>query len=169
MAIDTAVGPQFRREAWPTERRWMVIVGAAIMAALMLIGAFSIGIWVGSGRSENPALFGVVGGRAGDAGQRPLGQGDAAGGGQAVLSSLSRAPDLVGTIQSFSGSTIAIGGQNGPQVLTLNHDTLVYLPDGNDGSVEDLARGRTVAVVGAPGDDGRSFMIQEAAVLARAQ
>jgi hypothetical protein len=84
-----------------------------------------------------------------------------------VLSSLSRAPDLVGTIQSFSGSTITVGGPNGPQVLTLNHETRVFLPDGSDGSAEDLARGRTVAVVGAPGDDGRSFMVEEVAVVPR--
>jgi hypothetical protein len=163
MAIEPAAEQQTRSDQSLMGRRWMVIAGAAVMAAVMLIGAFSIGVWVGSGRSENPALFGGIGARPGGAAQQPPGQ--AGRGAQALLGALSRPPDIVGRIQSFSGRRLTVDSQAGPQVLTLSSDTKVFLPDGSKGSVEDLARGRMVGVVGAPGDDGRSFMVEEVAVL----
>jgi len=158
-------------------RRLMIVVGAAIMAGIMLVAAFSLGVWVGSGRADNPALFGGPGPQAARPAQGPTaqqgpGQGPAAGqarptgpGQTPALGTIARAPDLVGRIQAFSGNNLTIEAPGGPRIVRLAPDTEVILPDGSKGQVENLTRGSMVAVVGVTGDDGRSFRAEAIAIL----
>lgn len=148
-------------------RRLMIVVGAAIMAGIMLVAAFSLGVWVGSGRADNPALFGGPGPQAPRPAQGPAaGQTRPTGPGQApALGTIARAPDLVGRIQALSGNNLTIEAPGGPRIVRLAPDTEVILPDGSKGQVENLTRGSTVAVVGVTGDDGRSFRAEAIAIL----
>ncbi len=172
MTTDMAAtpAPAAREPSWPSKRA-LTIAGAVVLVTVMVIGAFSIGVWVGSGRSDNPSLFGGPGPRAPQPGQqvqpRP-GQAPPGPSGRPVapnVEGLPRAPDLVGRITAFSGSNLTIDTPAGPRIVRLQPDTKVLLPDGSSGQVEDLRRGATVAVVASQGDDARSLQAEYVAVL----
>lgn len=161
----------------PLRRRLMILASGAIMASLMLIGAFSIGVWVGAGRPDTTATFGGFGGGAargpgGNGGgapgafggvQPPGGQGQGA---AAVFSVLSRPADIIGQIASLNGDSLTVNSQLGPRVVTLTADTKILLSDGTAGSRADLQQGRVAGIVGTAANGGLSFTAEEVAVVA---
>lgn len=161
----------------PVDRRWMQIAGAAVMVGVMLVAAFSVGVWVGNGR-DDPAVFagpGGAGGFGGAQGQPRQGaQGQAPGqfgqGGRGLeqggfFDALSREPDVVGQVQWIEGDTIGLNSPTGQAVVTLTPETEILLTDGSPGGRNDVSQGRIVAVIGGPSDDGRSLEADELALL----
>jgi hypothetical protein len=166
-------------EGRPLRRRLMIAASGLVMAGLMLVGTFSIGVWVGAGRPETTATFGGFGGNGGGppggfggngggppAGlggfQPPGGQGQ---NGAATFDSLSGPADIIGQIVSVSGNSLAVSSQAGQRVVTLTSETKIFTSDGEAGSRADLQRGRLVGIVGTAANGGLSFSADEIEVV----
>jgi len=169
-------------------RRWLVFAGGAVLAGIMLITAFSLGVWWANGRETTPATFGFNGGPppgGGGPGQGLGAQGQqqgAAPGAQtapgagaqnvvpaltgAAVDKLPRSADVVGTISTFGRDVLTVSTRSGMRFVTVNSDTLIYRPDGTQGTEQALARGGGVAIVTTPSPDGRSLIAEVIALLA---
>jgi hypothetical protein len=132
-----------------TQQRVLISIGGAILVILMVVGAFSIGVYVGSERSSSPSPD------AGAAQPQPNPQ----------QPDLPRAPDLTGRIQSASGGSLVLSTPDGPRTVIMDDDTEVLRVDGSQGARDDLKRGMNVAVIGTFGDDGRVLLAEIVAIL----
>lgn len=174
---------QEERGATLLRGRTLTFVGAGILVGLMLLGAFSIGVWVGSGRDDPAAVGAFGGGRFGGpgGGNAGAGGGFGPGGGNAgpgggfgpagqagfngAGAGLSETPDVFGVVQSLRGETIVVGSARAPVVVTLLDDTEVSRSGGDTATVGDLEEGDLVAVYGGPSEDGRTFRAERVVIL----
>lgn len=178
-------------------RRLLVFAGGAVLVSIMLITAFSLGVWWANGRETTQATFGFGGGAppgGAGPGQGPGAQGQqgtAPGaqtipgvgqGGQtapgagtqnaapaltgASVDKLPRSADVVGTINAYGRNVLTVATRTGMSFVTVNSDTLIYRPDGSEGTPQSLARGAGVAIVTTPSPDGRSLIAEVIALLA---
>lgn len=159
----------------PARRRLTILASGTVMALLMLIGVFSIGVWVGAGRPDSAATFGGFGGGGprgfgGNGGAPPGGfggvqpPGGQPQGGAPTFSALSRPADIIGQIGSLNGDTLTVNSQTGARVVTLTAGTKILLSDGTAGSRADLQQGRVVGIVGTAANGGLSFTAEQVAV-----
>jgi hypothetical protein len=176
----------------PIPRPILIGAGSVVLAAIMLITAFSLGAWWANGQETTPASFGFGQGGPGGGGQgavpgQGLGQqpnqnfgGPAQQGAQtgpntqnvqpaltgAAVDKLPRSADVVGTITAYGRNTLTVATRAGNRFVTVDSDTLIYRPDGSDGTTQALARGGGIAIVTKPSPDGRFLVAEVIALLA---
>jgi hypothetical protein len=179
----------------PIPRPLLIGAGGLVLAAIMLIAAFSLGAWWANGRETTPATFGFNGGPPPGGpgpgvgpgqgqqnqnfgpfgGPQQGGQGAQAGQGAqsvepaltgAAVDKLPRSADVVGTITAFGRNVLTVATRNGTRFVTVTANTVIYRPDGSEGTPQSLARGGGIAIVTQPSPDGRSLDAQVIALLA---
>jgi hypothetical protein len=118
--------------------------GAFIIVAVMTIGAFSMGMYVGEkGWTAGPPSIESPGGQQPAAPQEPLPKGK---------------PDLTGAVQSVARRSVTIKTGEGPRLVLVSDETRVRQHDNRAASLADLRRNMPVAVFGQFGDDGRTLV-----------
>ncbi len=141
-----------------SQRPVLLVLGAIILLALMLIAAFSLGVYVGDTRRA-PTASDLLG-RPFDRLNPPA----AANIPLAVLARLPRTPDFAGQILSTRSNVVTVRTAQGDRTVTLDEFTQVFLPDGSQGAPGDIRGGQVVAVVANPAPGGRAI-IAEAIVM----
>lgn len=131
-----------------TQQRILISVGGCILVAMMVLGAFCLGVYVGSERDDTPAI------RA-DGAPAPAGPV-----GQPAVPDLPRPPDVTGRIESISGASLTLTTPQGFRTILMDADSRVLRQDGSDGARDDLRPGSTIGIVGEPAADGRSFLAE---------
>ena len=122
-------------------QKWLIGLGAAILVVIMLIGAFSLGVYVGGRGWTRQAL------RPAGPGQPPPPEGRPE---QRLPQWLGR-PALVGPVRSIIKEAIVVDTPQGPRLAMVSGETVVRrrLDDGQEeASLEDIERGTPIAVFG---------------------
>ncbi len=121
--------------------RWLILPGALIIAGVLCIGVFSLGVYVGRhGLSQEGLQYQAP--RQNDA--QPQGVAPAPG-----LSGLpQRNPEAAGIIRRITRDQIDIGTRDGPRTILLSAQVEFRLEDGRLGTRNDLQVGDLVAVFG---------------------
>jgi hypothetical protein len=116
--------------------------GAVIIVAVMTIGAFSMGIYVGErgGTATPPSIT--------DAGKQPVAPKEPLPKGK---------PDLNGAVQSVARRRVTIRTTEGPRLVLVSDQTQVRWHDDRRASLADLKRNTAIAVFGDFGNDGRTL------------
>lgn len=122
-----------------TVLRW---IGAAILVAIMVGEAFSLGVYVGVKRPPKDATSQVLAAQ-----WLP----------PAAIADASGPVAVVGIIEAVSDASLTLLAGNQLYTATLEPDARVLRDDGRLGSPADLTPGRRVVVVGWPGQDGRDI------------
>ncbi len=139
-------------------QKLLIGFGAFIIVAVMTIGAFSMGIYMGErGWTAGPPSI------AGPGGQQP-----AQGGKQppAPAEPLPKGkPDLIGLVQSVAWRSVTIKTGEGPRLVLVSNETRVRWHDDREASLADLRRNMPVAVFGQFGDDGRTLVAELIVIL----
>ncbi len=137
-------------------QKLLIAGGAFIIVAVMTIGAFSMGIYVGK-RGWTAAPPSITG-----AGKAPPPQGQKQQPGKqppAPQEPLPKGkPDLIGLVQSVAGRSVTIKTGEGPRLVLLSDGTRVRWHDDREASLADLRRNVGVAVFGQFSDDGRTLV-----------
>ncbi len=133
----------------------LISFGAFIIVAVMVIGAFSMGIYVGergwtaappsitgAGKAQPPQGQKVEPDKQPSAPREPLPKGK---------------PDLIGVVQSATGKSVTIKTGQGPRLVLVSDQTQVRWHDDREATLADLRRNVGVAVFGDFGDDGRTL------------
>ena len=144
-------------------QKLLISFGAFIIVAIMVIGAFSMGIYVGEkGWTAEPPSITGAGKAPPPQGQRmepdkqppapaePLPKGS-------VLSLPKGKPDLIGLVQSVARGSVTIKTSEGTRLVLVSDETRVGWHDNREASLADLQRNMPVAVFGDFGDDGRTL------------
>ena len=144
-------------------QKLLISFGAFIIVAVMVIGAFSMGMYVGERgwTAEPPSIAGA--GRA----QPPQGQKVEP---DKQLPALAEPlpkgkPDLIGLVQSLERRSVMIRTGEGPRLVLVSDETRVRWHDDREASLADLRRNVGVAVFGDFGDDGRTLMANVIVIL----
>jgi len=137
--------------------------GAFIIVAVMTIGAFSMGIYVGErGWTANPPS--ITG-----AGKAPPPQGPKQEPGKqppAPREPLPKGkPDLIGVVQGVARKSVTIKTGEGPRLVLVSDETRVRWHDDREATLADLRRNMPIAVFGQFGDDGRTLMASVIVIL----
>jgi len=141
-------------------QKLLIGFGAFIIVAIMVIEAFSIGVYVGErGWTTGPPS--IVGpgiqpppqGQRGELGKQP-----------AVPEPKAR-PDLIGAVQSVAGRSVTVKTREGPRLVLVSDETRVRWHDDREAGLTDLRRNMPVAVFGRFGDDGRTLMAKVIIIL----
>jgi hypothetical protein len=144
-------------------KKILIGFGAFIVVAIMVIAAFSLGVYVGE--------------RGWTVGSPSI-----AGAGKAQLPQVQRAepneqpaapreplprekPDLIGAVQSIERRSVTIKTGEGPRLVLVSDETRVRWHDDREASLADLRRNVPVAVFGQFGDDGRALMASVIVIL----
>jgi hypothetical protein len=137
--------------------------GAFIIVAVMTIGAFSMGIYVGERgwTAEPPSIAGA--GKA----QPPQGQKvEPDKQPTPTREPLPKdKPDLIGVVQSVAGRSVTIRTGEGLRLVLVSDETRVRWHDDKEASLADLRRNVPVAVFGDFGDDGRTLVASVIVIL----
>jgi hypothetical protein len=144
-------------------QKLLISFGAFIIVAIMVIGAFSMGIYVGErGWTAGPPSIAGVGkaqppqgpkqepGKQPPAPREPLPKGK---------------PDLIGLVQSVARRSVTIKTGEGPRLVLVNDETRVRWHDDREARLADLRRNMAVAVFGQFGDDGRTLVAELIVIL----
>jgi len=134
----------------------LISFGAFIIVAIMVIGAFSMGIYVGergwtaqppsiadAGKVQPPQGQRIEADKQSPAPREPLPKGK---------------PDLTGAVQSVARRSVTIKTGEGPRLVLVSDETRVRWHDNREASLADLRRNVPVAVFGEFGDDGRTLV-----------
>ena len=132
-------------------QKLLIGFGAFIIVAIMVIGAFSMGVYVGKrGWTAGPPS--VVG-----PGAPPPPQDQGGPGQQPPVPGPGEKPDLIGVVQSVARRSVTIRTGQGPRLVLVSDETGVRWHDDREASLADLRRNVPVAVFGQFGDDGRTL------------
>jgi hypothetical protein len=121
------------------ENRWQIVIGAVVLLLMLLIGTFSLGVYIGrhglsrDGLRYQPAQ--QVKPQGIDPADRPPGipQGE---------------PDLVGKLRSGSRKGIELATQNGIRFVTIDENTRLLNDRGEALESTDLRAGDILAIFG---------------------
>jgi hypothetical protein len=176
------------------ERKLLIVAGAFIIALIIAIGFFSLGLYIGQKGifPDSPSVTGPGGplGQPGQAGQLPRGPGDpgqpepgapSGPAGQPGVqpttgpnSPRSEArpsnlppgpPDLIGPLRTVDAEGVTIGTQQGPRLVRLEADTEIFDTQGESLSTEALTIGVPLAIFGHFTDDGRTMIAETLIIL----
>lgn len=133
----------------------LISFGAFIIVAVMTIGAFSMGMYVGergwtaeppsitdAGKAQPPQDQKVEPDKQPVATREPLPNGK---------------PDLIGVVQSVERRSLTVKTDQGPRLVLVGDQTRVMWHDEREASLADLRRNMPVAIFGQFGDDGRTL------------
>ncbi len=129
------------------KRRWLVAAGAAILVLMLVVAAFSLGVYVGEHGWTREGLT-----------YQPQGPGGPLpGGGAPPAGPGGEPPALTGRIRVISPHGLELATPDGPRFVEITSATRLEDPEGQEISLHDLARGDIVAVFGEmmPGDGPR--------------
>ncbi|HWC29401.1 MAG TPA: hypothetical protein VG845_04890 [Dehalococcoidia bacterium] len=190
MASEVIAETQTEEYQTPLPRPLLVVAGGVLLASIMLLTAFSLGVWWANGQETTAASFGFGGGARppGGGAQGPAtgqqapnfggfggAQGAQGGAGAqnaepalsgAAVDLLPRNADVVGTITSYSRNVVTVATRAGSRFVIVNSDTKIYRADASEGTTQSLARGSGIAIVTRPSQDGRSQVAEVIALLA---
>ena len=145
-------------------QKLLIGFGAFIIVAIMVIGAFSLGVYVGERgwTAGSPSIAGA-GGQPPPQGQRkePDKQPPAAPGEPLPKGK----PDLIGAVQSVARKSVTIKTGDGPRLVLVGDETRVRWHDDREASLADLRRNMPVAVFGDFRDDGRTLVASVIVIL----
>ncbi len=120
-------------------RRVLLVAGSALIVSVLLVAAFSLGVYVGEVRSgQRPSLLTVLNGPAqpGTEAKAP------------ALDFPEGRPTLLGTVQSAMPGALIVRTQAGARTLSLDDQTRLRHYGGRPAQTGDLAAGVRVAVFG---------------------
>ena len=154
-----------------TVQRLLIRCGALIIVAVLVIGASSLGVYVGERgwTAGPPSIVGPAGQPPpqdrGEPGKQPPAPGEPLP--KDVVLSLVLSPveglpkdkpDLIGVVQSVAGRSVTVKTREGPRLVLVSDETRVERHDGKEASLADLRRNMPVAVFGEFGDGGHTLM-----------
>ena len=166
-----------------TERKILIAVGSLIIAGVIAVACFSLGVYVGKQgwTTERPSLAGPQpgpGNRPGQ-GEQPPGQGQQpfappgnqpGDGGQQPNASqgAQRQPSVVGVVRRVDEGTMTVQAREGTRLVTLTERTR-FARRAQAGeltavTIEDVQAGIEVAVLGPRSQDGRT-LVADAVIL----
>lgn len=131
-------------------QKLLIAGGAFIIVAVMVIGAFSVGIYVGKRgwMAGPPSMVGPGGQQPAQGGKQPA----------APQEPLPRGkPDLIGVVRSVERRSLTIRTGQGPRLVLVGDQTRIRWHDDREAPLTDLRRNMPVAVFGQFGDDGRTL------------
>ena len=136
-------------------QKLLIIFGAFVIVAVMTIGAFSMGMYVGE-RGWSAARPSITG-----AGKAPPPQGQKQESGKQPPTAEEPLPkgkpDLIGVVQSVTERSVTIRTGQGQRLVLVSDQTRVRWHDDREAALADLRRSMGVAVFGDFGDDGRTL------------
>ena len=130
-------------------RRIMIGCGTAFLVALMLVCAFSIGVY-----AAERGITQSINTRAAQ-GTPPALRVPAAG-----------TPNVLGIVQRYGDNTLTLTTAQGPLTIAVNAQTTVRRENGS-AQFSDLQPGIAVAVWGEPGEDRRTIVARVIVILAK--
>jgi hypothetical protein len=169
------------------ERKLLIAIGALIVALIIAIGSFSLGLYVGqhgilpgppsvAGLGRLPQLPGVPDQPSPDASPDPPVQLDP--GAQPPPSGFDQPnpagrppnlppgpPDLVGPLRAVDSEGLTIGTPQGPRLARVEADMQVFDAQGVPLSLEAVTVGTRLAVFGHFTDDGRTMVAETIVIL----
>jgi hypothetical protein len=119
--------------------RWQIGIGAVVLLLMLLVGAFSMGVYVGRhGWTDEGLTYAPV---QGQGAQQPAGR---------------NPPDLTGRIRRIFPQRLDLATPDGPRQVELAQDVQILDQDGQPLGMPDLTIGAVVAIFGqfTPGDGG---------------
>jgi hypothetical protein len=125
--------------------------GAAIIVMMLLIAAFSLGVYVGEHGFTQDGLT-LRGPDPGGPIQHP--QNNPVAPGQQPPVNVNRPPDVTGRIRQNLGGSLLLATPDGPRTIELNDQTQVRTSAGEQRPLGALEPGQPVAVFGHRNDDG---------------
>jgi len=129
-------------------RRVMIGIGAVVIVGMMLIAAFSLGVYVGehgwTWRGVSLAGPQRLAAPPGGPGGAPPG----------ALPGLGQ-PDALGAVRRVDGEILGLATRDGPRIVEVGEATQVRRIQGEPADIGALRPGTLVAVFGHPGDGGR--------------
>lgn len=134
------------------ESRWQIVLGAVILLLMLLVGAFSLGVYVGEHGWTRQGLSYQPGAQPVGPGQVP-GQGLVPGQGQLP----GQGPALIGRILQISPQALELATPEGRRRVELHDGTVFREQEGAELQLSELERGDVVAIFGEmiAGDGGR--------------
>ena len=144
-------------------QKLLIGFGAFIIVAIMVIGAFSLGVYVGERgwTAGSPSVAGAgkaqpPQGQRVEPDKQPVAPKEALPKGK---------PDLIGAVQSVARKSVTIKTGEGPRLVLVGDETRVRWHDDREASLADLRRNMPVAVFGDFGDDGRTLVASVIVIL----
>jgi hypothetical protein len=131
-------------------QKLLIGFGAFIIVAVMTIGAFSMGMYVGERgwTAEPPSIMNPGGQQPVQGNQQPVAPQEPLPKGK---------PDLTGVVLSVAGRNVTIKTGEGPRLVLVSDETRVRWHDDREATLADLRRNLGVAVFGDFSDDGRTL------------
>lgn len=165
-----------------TNRRGWIVTGAVLLQLMLLIAAFSLGVYVerygftrdglsyavpigrapaGPGGPGNPGGVGAPGGPDNPPDNRPVGPG---GPGQLPLG-LEEPPQLIGRVQRIYPDALDLAAPEGPRQVLIDESTLYEDIDGARLSAADLRPEMILAIYGHFTTEGRNLLAARIVIL----
>jgi hypothetical protein len=138
-----------------TGRKLLIAAGCITLVLMLLLAAFSLGVYVGQHGWTRDGL--TLQGPGGKLGQPPLAN-PGAPGKQLPLPADGRPPDVHGRIQEHLGDSLVLVTAEGPRTIELDEQTQVTTTEGNEVPLDILRRGQPVAIFGQRDDDGKTLV-----------
>jgi len=142
-----------------TGQRILLITGGALILAMLLVAAFSLGVYVGQHGWTRAGL--VL--RGPDPGPAPPAGGASPDG--APLPGGGRPPDLLGRVRDVFEGRLILATRGGPRAVELDPAVRITSPEEGERSLGALQRGQLVAVFGQRSEDGRSLVAERIILL----
>lgn len=151
-------------------RKVLIGAGAALLILVMVLGAFSLGVYVGN-RGLLAGTLQDYGARRGPGQQPPQ---PPAGSGQWTPQSPAGPqqelppgrPALVGRLGAITNEGLFIQTPQGPRLVQVDEDTKVQDQQGRELSLDDLQQGMQVAIFGNFSSDGRRLIAETVVIVA---
>jgi hypothetical protein len=143
------------------KRTVMTIVGGTTIVGMLLVAAFSLGVYAGEhGLNWRGVSLAGPPSRAGD-GPHPPAQGTPPGGGPLPAGP----PDLMGRVRALENGYMHLATRDGPRTVTVDEQTQVHTETEKNVGVDAIQPGTTVAVFGHPEKDGRTLVADIVVIL----
>jgi hypothetical protein len=133
-------------------RKLLLAVGGVTIVLMLILAAFSLGIYVGQHGWTRDGLS--LRGPAANPGQLPSAD-PRAPGKQPPLPADGRPPDVSGRIQTCLDDSLLLITAEGLRTIELDERTRVTTPEGDELSPDSLESGQPVAIFGQPNGDGK--------------
>jgi hypothetical protein len=131
--------------------------GAAVIVMMLLIAAFSLGVYVGEHGFTRDGLT-LRGSDPGKPAQAPQISPDAPI--QQPPANVNRSPDVVGRIRQNLGGSMLLATPDGPRTIELSDQTQVRTREGEQRPLDTLKPGQPVVIFGHRNGDGRVLVAE---------
>ena len=121
--------------------RWLIIVGMVVIVGMLVIAAFSVGVYVGEHGWTSGGLRYQPRGHSPPKGDSPPAR-------PGIPGLPPGPPQIIGRLQVKSSKTILLDTRNGPRHIALTPETRFMNSAGDDLNLEDLQIGDILGVFG---------------------